>query len=74
MNIGSRHFSPEELKPIYRPVALKGVKSANKFKVGEHDDKHETYRIIIIVVIIISKNMFFQPVVLLWAYCYSKMF
>jgi hypothetical protein len=23
--IGSRHFSPEEQKPIYRPVALKGL-------------------------------------------------
>jgi hypothetical protein len=24
--IGSRHFSPEEQKPIYRPVALKGLR------------------------------------------------
>jgi hypothetical protein len=24
--IGSRHFSPEEQNPIYRPVALKGLK------------------------------------------------
>jgi hypothetical protein len=25
-SIGSRHFPPEEQKPIYRPVALKGLK------------------------------------------------
>jgi hypothetical protein len=24
--IGSRHFSPEEQQPVYRPVALKGLK------------------------------------------------
>jgi hypothetical protein len=28
-HIGSRHFSPEEQKPIYRPVALKGLKKCS---------------------------------------------
>jgi hypothetical protein len=45
--ISSRHFSPEELKPIYRPMALKGLKVC---AAGPHCLTHSHGIIIIIIV------------------------